>query len=637
MMDRIDLTDKGMTVDKAYRDQREKGCYEFVLEKYKDPATVYSWMVLENRIIASVMTKLDCFRHLQDLRRITEDDEFKYTYDLNKCRAILNFAALCPDVSTGKPLPLMLWQQSILCKVQGWRQPSGEKRYTRFIMSVARTNGKTYVTNILMVYAYLVEADGKYNQDLGYIAPVTAQSKKGYGYLQTTFNSLSEINAFKKEFKKKDIRPLDDVVKSPKNQNKLMRLSHESGKLDSFHFLFLVSDEAGDDKSIAKIKENNGKVTSGQIQTDNHQFGQISTAYPDSNSYLYQDERLLEETMKRDYERLLDDYLCMVWEQDNLKETNNPATWIKSNPMLGLNEKKRKAMITSLTSERDTFMAQGKLPEFQNKNLNMWLQVKQNTYLELDDITKSGIDECPFDVKGHKAYIGFDKSNFSDDTALVFMFPYTNSKGKNKMHIIQHSWIPLARSQNNIVIKERQDNVNYRESEERGFATIAKNDYGFIDDDAIFHWLMDYVTDNELKVLFFNYDAWNTSTFVMQIDQLTDWPTQPVRQGTKSLNEPTTDFRKQLMLGNITYDRKDTLIQYSLKNAILLVDNNGVKVDKDKATTKIDIVDAIIDAHFMGMYHFSDVNPNYDDKDKSPFAGMSNEEINDHFKNNFSF
>ncbi|WP_461241099.1 terminase TerL endonuclease subunit [Paucilactobacillus sp. N302-9] len=629
-MDVIDLSDNKISVIQAYQGQREKGCYSEIFKRYKDPATRYAFAVLEEKITAGEMIQLDAFRHVQDLRRIDEDDSFDYVYDLDKCRAILNFAKICPDVNLGKPLPLMLWQQAFLCKAQGWRDRHGEKRFSRFIMSVARTNGKTYMTNILISYCFLIESEGLFNQDLGYIAPVVVQSRKGFNYLKTTFNYLKDLPAFKKLFKTRDVNIIDDSISSKKFQTRISRLSHESGKLDSFHFRLLISDEAGDDKSIAKIKENNGKVTSGQVQTPDHQFGQISTAYPDSNSYLYQDEHMLKETMQHDSERLLDDYLCMVWEQDDVAETQQPDSWIKSNPVLGLNKDKYQSMMKSLISERDTFMAEGKLVDFQNKNLNMWLQTKQNTYLELDDINNAVLKEEPFDIKGRKVYIGFDKSNFSDDTALVFMFPY----GDNNWYIYQHSWIPLARSQNNITIKERQDKINYREAEQLGYATIAKNEYGFIDDDSIYHWLLDFVADNELDVQYFCYDAWNASRIVLAIDQKTEWNTMPIRQGTQSLNEPTADFRKQMATSHIFY-LDDPIIKYSLKNAILLNDNNGIKVDKDKATAKIDVVDAIIDAHYMAMYEFDDIDKQKDNK--SVFGNWDNNRINDYFKNDFSF
>lgn len=631
MIEKIDLSKNGITLEDVYRDND----YTEIFEKYKDPATVYAYLVLEGKVIAGYMIKLAMFRHLQDLRRAEQDPDFNYYYDLESCRKILNFSKLCPDVNTGTPLPLMIWQRAILCLMQGWRDSSGNKRFDRVLMSVARTNGKTYLVNILLWYAYLVEAGGQWNQDLGYIAPVTKQSMKGFRYVKTTGRYLEKLSAFKREFKKNDIRILEDTIKSDKNQNNLVRLSQESGQFDSLHFLICVSDEAGDDKHIGTIKENNGKVTSGQVQTDNSQFVQITTAYPDSNSYVYADEKMMRETMEKDYERILDNYLCLVWEQDSLDETNKPELWGKSNPVLDLEDKKV-SMLRSLISERDTMLAKGKLHEFQNKNLNCWLQVKQNRYLDLDDLESAVIKDDEFDINNRPVYIGWDLSQFSDDTAIDFIFPYTDKHGNNKWHLYQHSWIPLARSQNNITIKERSDGINYRKFEEAGYCDIAKNDYGYIDEDQVYHWLLDFVSDHNLEVKAFVHDTWRSDDILKRIDQQTDWIMFPLRQGTRSLNDPTVSFRKEIHMGNITMFN-DGILQYSFKNAIILSDNNGIKIDKDKQTTKIDCVDAAINAWDEARYHFKDIEHHEEKETKSPFGNMNNDQINDYFKKDFSF
>lgn len=632
-MRHYDLTKKNMSVEKAYATELKAGNYDYIKEKYRDPATKYAFEVLDGKILACQMIKLDSFRHLQDLRRIDEDKSFKFHYDLDRCHAILNFAKLVPDVSVGHPLPLMLWQKKALCSMQGWRDDNGQKRYDRVLMSVARTNGKTYLSSILNAYAFLVEASDYWNQDLAYIAPVTTQAVKGFSYLKTTFNALSEIKAFKRLFKREDIAVLDDRIINRKRQNKLLRLSHESGLFDAFHELFACGDEQGTDgKYLGKIRENSGKITSGQVQTPNHQFFQISTAYPDSNSYFYQDEQMLKETMQKDAERDLDNYLCMVWEQDSLEETSDPKTWIKSNPILGLPDKKKTAnMLKSLLDERNTKMNNGSLPEFQNKNLNMWLQVKQNTYLDLDDINKAVVKTPPFNIDNHEVYIGFDKSNFSDDTSLVFIFPYLDTNNNPRWYIKQHSWIPLANSQNNIVIKEKKDGINYRQAEKQGWCDIVRNDYGYIDDEAVYEWLLAFVSDHKLKVNFFCYDYWSAKAFINWVEQKTEWTTMPIKQDIKNLNEPTIDFRKHMNMHDIDIDN-DMIMIYGLKNAVLYGNNNGFKVDKEKATTKIDMVDALIDAWDRAMFHYADVDFNKHD-DKHPLKGMNNEQINEIFGN----
>ena len=47
-------------------------------------------------------------------------------------------------------------------------------------------------------------------------------------------------------------------------------------------------------------------------------------------------------------------------------------------------------------------------------------------------------------------------------------------------------------------------------------------------------------------------------------------------------------------------------MEKALLNAVLREDSVGIQVDKTKATLKIDVVDAIIDAMTQAMYHFEE-------------------------------
>lgn len=622
----------------AYHHEKKAGNYEAIKKKYQDPGTQYCFEVLDGKYKTSTMLKLAAFRQLQDLRRITEDDSFNYVYDLDHVRIILNFSKIVPDVDTGKPVPLMLWQKAILSIMFGWRDSLDNKRYDRVIVSVARTNGKTYLSAIILTYSFIIESAGKSNQDMAYIAPVTSQSKKGFSYLKTTMDHFAEIPAFKKLFEQMDTHVQNDQIISKNPQNVILRLSHESGRFDSRHFVMAVLDESGSDgakgspAAIAQIARNVGQVSSGMMQTGGSMF-QISTAYPDPNSYFYKDERMLERVMRDDTSRDLDNYLCLVWEQDSVKETEQRDTWEKSNPLITLSEKKKEQMIRSLINERNTHMAAGNIQEFQNKNMNIWLKTKANTYLTLADIEKSVVQEPPIDIDGREVTIGFDKSMYADDTSVSFIFPYSDGT-EHKWFIVQHSFIPLAFAQGSISLKEKQDGINYREAANLGFADVTKDAYGFIDDGAVFSWITNFVQEHQLEVKAFCFDAWHADEAVtMWIDQKTDWLTIPVRQGSLSLNKPTLAFRQAISSEQIRW-LDDPLIRYSFNNAVLVTDNNGVKVDKNNANAKIDIVDATIDAFFRAQYDFDDVN--LDKEQKDPFANMTPKQRKEYW-NNFSF
>ena len=348
-------------------------------------------------------------------------------------------------------------------------------------------------------------------------------------------------------------------------------------------------------------REKISKIISGQVKVKNRQFIQISTAYPDPSVPYHEDEKMIEELMEKDGVRDGDTYLGLIWSQDSLDETFKPDTWIKSNPLLGL-ESQREVLMQGLQDKRDSDMLAGTVDDFQNKNLNLWLQEATNSYLKLSDIERAIIPS--FDIRGRDVYIGFDYSMFSDNTAIAFVYPYQDGDGKQKWHIEQHSFIPWEKA-GSIQAKEKQDGIDYRELSKKGFCTITSHPQGLINDEQVYNWLLNYVEDNHLQVIFFGYDAWGATNAIKQMDINTDFPLEAIRQRTSELKDPTKFLQKLFVEGNCTR-LDDKIMEKALINAEIYEDKIGIQVDKAKATLKIDVVDAIIDALYQGMYHFED-------------------------------
>lgn len=623
MMEKIDLTPSNKSVIEEFK----KSDYSGVLEKYRDPATAYAYLVLSGKEIAGEMIELACFRHLQDLKRSEDPDvNFEYHYDLQACRNVLNFARICPEPGSGRPMPLMLWQKAILCMMKGWKDTNNKIRYTKVIVSVARANGKSYLASILLWYTYLIECATLSNQDIGYTMPTSGQMVKPWAYVATTGRILRDnIDSIKDEFKATGTYIGELGVKSEVG-NKVVKLSNESGQFDSYHFRLAVVDEAGD--ANYAHRPNIGKITQGQSHLPGSQLLMISTSYENTETLFYKDQKRLKRVMELDYDRKEDNYLCLVWQQDSLDEINQPKMWIKSNPLLAID--KDGSILKRMINDRDTAMADGTVNEFQNRNLNNWLQVKTNSYVSLEDLEKAIIPK--FSIDGRTVYIGYDKGQFSDDNSIAFVFPYQNN-GENKFHIQQFSFIPLRNSNNDINLKERQDGIKYRIEVEKGYGKITENQFGIVQDDEVYDWLLNYVEKHKLSVKAFCYDFYHETSMIKQLINNTDWICIPVHQGTMSLNEPTCFFRDELHQERITM-LDDGILQYSLKNALLFQDNNGLKINKDKGTSKIDAVDALIDAFYEGMYYFDGVS---NIKTKSIWDNKTSDEINDYFKNDFSF
>lgn len=577
--------------------QQLHGEYADIRNKYKDAGTKYAFSVLDGEVLAGYMIKLAAFRHIQDLVRSETDDSFDYHYNVREANKILQFARVFPDVDTGEPMPLMPWEKFALTMLVGWRDHLGNKRFTTAILSVARGQGKTYLMAILMSYDFMIESIGLSNQDYLVASINWKQTGKLFGYIGTALNKMITVDPWKTVATESGLKIKGDQIVMKHFNNVMRPISHESGQYDSFHFKTAVFDEIGEIKSRDKI----AKITSGQVKVPNKQFIQISTSYPDPTVPFHDDQKAGQQIMEQDWNRANDDNLVLVWAQDSLDETFMPETWVKSNPLLDL-AGQREVLLKGLTNERDTKMLQGDLPAFQTKNMNMWLAQSTDSFLNLADVESAVVPD--FDIRGRQVYIGFDYSMMSDNTALAFVYPYVDPEGNGRWHIEQHSFIPWHKS-GSIEAKEKQDGINYREAERLGYATITSHEQGMINDDEVYAWLLDYVEENDLDVLFFGYDAMGATNMVKMLENNSVFPLQPIRQRTGELKD-ATKFLQRIFVENSVDRLDDITMEKALLNAVLREDSVGIQVDKTKATLKIDVVDAIIDAMTQAMYHFEE-------------------------------
>ena len=568
-----------------------------IQKKYNDDATKYCFDVLNNRKKAGYNIQLACFRHLRDLQR-QNTKEFPYHYDIKQADQLLKFASISPNVDTGEPTKLMDWQKFIFSQMMGWRDRDGNKRFTRVIVSVSRGQGKTYLMAILVAYSFLIESLGLENQDYLVASINYKQTMKIFGYIKSMLRKIINIEPFKTLAKDADLELLSEQIIEKKTNNILRAISHESGQYDSYHFRTAVFDEIGEVNTRQKVS----KIISGQVKVKNHQFVQISTAYPDPTVPFHEDEKMVIQAMEQDFEREADTYLGLIWSQDSENEVYDPQTWVKSNPLLDLPDQKEN-LLSGLKDKRDNDLLTGNISDFENKNLNLWLKQFTASFLNLKDVEDSIDDD--FKIDGRQVYVGFDYSMFSDNTSIGFVFPYKDASGNVRFHIAQHSFIPWQQA-GSIEVKEKQDGIAYREYPK--YCTITAHEKGIINPGQVYNWLLDYVQKHNLKVVFFGYDrfgSYQVKNITESLNTNTDWLIQDIAQRTSTLANPTKFLQESFATGKITHFN-DPILTKALLNATVKEDKIGIQVNKDKATLKIDVVDALIDAMYQAMYHFED-------------------------------
>jgi len=603
--------------------------YQDVLDKYPDdPTVIYSKKVLSGEKLAGNLIKMASLRQLMDLQRQWTDDDFPYEYQPERAERIINFASLLRDLQTNEPFVLSPYQEFIVSLLEGWIDPrvKGAKRFDRAVISMSRANGKTAIMAVLALFNFLF-GQPAHNRQLAVASADQSHANALYGYMRSQWQSLKE-DAFSSVQKRLKVEDNKIQMTIPSQATTMAKLSDQSSVgADSRHYSYAIIDEY----HLFRDRDFIDSITSGQGFLPYSQAIFISTAGVDLRSPMYGDYKRFSKIFEDGHYSEMDNILFLFWNQDSDDELYEPDTWIKSNPLFELPEMKQSAM-TKLIAERDELIATGKRNDFITKNLNRFVNAKDDAFLTAQQIEATVIPEEDFNIDGRTVYVGMDFSAVNDDFSVGFVFPYTDDNGVHKFHLLNHSFIPWERA-GSIQSKMKQDAINYEHSEELGYATISTDPYGQINQEQVFWWLAEFIEMHQLDVQAILYDAWNSKSFVAQLDEVfPEIMTIPVKQTIPQLYEPTKFMREGIIRGQITtFD--DEILQVGLSNAITVGNPSGYKINKAKNTSKIDCVDAFVDALYEGMYYFENFTNIEPLKKKSMFDGMSPEQIDEYYQN----
>ena len=134
MMNLVLMTMTSVKIAKEYEQLLD------VPDEYKDDAYKYCVMVLSGTFITCKDTKLACVRHLNDLKRI-ENEDFPYVYKPKRAKKVIKFMESLPDTK-GKFHKLALFQKFMVSMVRGWFTDDDYLRFKKAFISMSRKGGK---------------------------------------------------------------------------------------------------------------------------------------------------------------------------------------------------------------------------------------------------------------------------------------------------------------------------------------------------------------------------------------------------------------------------------------------------------------------------------------------------------------
>lgn len=542
------------------------------------PVTQYALDVVEGRRVVGKYERLACERHLRDLER-QGTDEFPYIFDDNKATRIYRWFFYCRHVKgakAGQPIELEPFQKFELGSIFGWvHKDTGRRRFRKAYSRRARKNGKS--TQLSGVGLYMLGGDKEIGAEVYCTATKKDQARIVYNDAKVMAENSPDI---KKRLK------IRDYTVTHKTSNSIMKpLSKDTKTLDGLNPHLGIIDEyhAHPDSSMYDV------LISGMGQRLQPLLYIITTAgFETENNACYKEDSYCKKILEGDIQN--ESYFVLIQELDEEDDIHNPEVWRKANPLLVTTPEG----LTYLQQQHDDAFGSGdpdKIRNFLVKNLNRWVNEKKDGYMAgiMDKWKALAVprEQLYEMLKNRTCNVGVDLSKKIDLTSITFEFYLENC---DKAAVVSHSFIP----EDTVVQKRKTDKVPYDMWAREGWISITPGavvDYRFI---------TAYIHEMELeygwKINEICYDPYNATQFANEMAD-EGYTMVEIRQGVRTLSEPTKDFRERVLKGEVIHDGNPVLT-WALSNAVTKADHNGnIMLDKSKSTERIDPSAATMNTH----------------------------------------
>lgn len=523
-----------------------------------------------------------CERFLNDLKK-SGTKEFPYIFDEENALRFFEWAALhkhTKGVLAGEPIEFTPIQRFIFGNVYGWvHQDTGLRRFRKAYWQVARKNAKSQ--SLAIVGDYELMALGEPMSEVYIGATKSMQAKIIYNEVVAMLKRCPLLKGKWHESY--------GVIRHPKSDSILRALSKDDGKTgDGLNPQCGLIDEyhAHPTDEILEV------INTGMVARRQPLLFIITTAGTNFGGPCYRVEYpLVEKILDPSLDFDVADYFCMVNELDRDQEGNliddvkDEECWVKANPIAATYPEGLANIRSKLASALES---PEKMESFLTKNMNLWVNQSAMSYMDMAKWKERGaITEIPVDLYGRSAYVGIDLSKRIDLTAAGIIVPIVDSAIQYVVRA--HGFIP----EDTVAVHEKTDKVPYRAWAKAGYLTITPGDvvdYRFIES-----WIHETTDDLGVNVKELCYDPYNATHFAQDFDAQ-GTTTVEVRQGMRTLSEPTKAFREEAYRGNILHE-PNPLLDWAISNAVTKRDHNeNIILDKEKSTNRIDPIAAVINA-----------------------------------------
>jgi len=476
----------------------------------------------------------------------------------------------------GKPFLLTLNQKAFAEAIFGFfffdnDLPGGGRCVRRFhevLFLVARKNGKTPLISALILADWFCG-------EMGQKVMCASNDYEQAGLVFDCINNFREESRSMCNVTRKNIKGI--FFGNPRQKRK-------TGK-------FSIQNKGTIKKMSAKMGAKEGRNLKTVAVDEVHEMKDDSTVAPLRSSLTTQDEPLYFEMTSEGvvFDGYLDKRLAvarkvlrgeivrprwLIWlyTQDSEREIwNNPSSWTKSNPLLGV--VKKISNLRDLVEEARTDGAQRAFTlakEFNYKALTpgAWLDTD---LIEVKDTFSLS------DFRNYWSIVGVDLAETNDLCAVTYLFMRPNSP---KKYYYTMYFVTSAKA-NDPQATDSPTNVekkNYREWAASGYCRIVEGNV--IDDEIVADFMREVYDKFGIQPYKIGYDEWHAKNFVKKAEfhfGKTVYGTPlcvNVRMNFSTLNVPTRTLELDLRSRNVNYGGNE-ICKWCLKNTAVRHDKNG--------------------------------------------------------------
>jgi phage terminase large subunit-like protein len=272
-----------------------------------------------------------------------------------------------------------------------------------------------------------------------------------------------------------------------------------------------------------------------------------------------------------------DTHLSVIYAADEDDDIQNPTTWKKANPNLGISvsedylktEAKRAAELPSYENT------------FKRLHLNLW--TTNVTKWISDSVWMENYEEIDLEtLKGKKCWGGLDLASTMDLSSFVLFFPMEEQKDV----VLVWFWCPEASAE----LRGRKYKLPYDEWIADGYIKATEGnvqDYGFIRRD-----INNIIKDYDLQSIAF--DRWNSSQLIIQLSQEDGIPMSQFGQGYRSMSAPTKELEKMVLKKEINH-LNNPVLRWQCENVSIQTDPaDNIKINKQRSSEKVDGMIALV-------------------------------------------